>query len=285
MDPTGGPQQQGSARPAGRFQDIGPRVASGVVMAFGALGLVFIGGLPFVLLVTVAGALMCWEWGRIIRGPGFDAALVVHALAAAVATLLAGHGQLMLAALALLVGTIVVPALASRQHLLSAVGVAYVGVPAIALVALRADPAFGFAAVMLVLLVVASVDIAAFVGGRSIGGPRLWPAVSPNKTWAGLISGVGAGVVVGGLLASLVGAPIWRLALVSLLMGAAAQAGDLAESALKRSFGVKDSSQLIPGHGGILDRVDGIVAAATLAGIVGIVANIAVPARALLFGY
>ena len=268
-----------------RFHDLGLRLVSGVVLASVAFGLIWIGGWGFTGLVGVGAVLMSWEWGRIVRGGGIDTACVVHALAVAIAVGLAAFGQSLLAAVVLGIGSVIVMALTfGTQTLLSSLGVLYVGIPAVALIVLRLAPSYGLAGVLLVMLVVWTVDTAAFVGGRSIGGPKLWPSVSPNKTWAGFVSGVGAGTLMGAGLAWWLGAPRLNLALVALVLGIASQAGDLAESALKRAFGVKDSSGLIPGHGGVLDRLDGIVPAATLAGIIGLVANIAEPARALLFG-
>lgn len=275
-----------SAAPSkGRFHDLGLRFVSGVVLASAAFALIYAGGWGFVGLVGLGAVLMSWEWGRIVRGAHIDAACAVHALAVASAVGLSAFEQPLMAAIVLCIGAVIVMALTfGTQTLLSSLGVLYVGVPAVALVVLRSSPSYGLAGVLLVMLVVWTVDTAAFVGGRSIGGPKLWPSVSPNKTWAGFLSGVGAGVMVGAGVAWWLGAPRINLAVVSLILGVASQGGDLAESALKRAFGVKDSSHLIPGHGGILDRVDGLVAAATLAGIIGMVVNIAEPARALLFG-
>lgn len=275
----------GMGSAANRFHDLGLRLVSGIFLAALAFALIWAGGWGFVALVGAGAVLMCWEWGRIVRAASLDVACVVHGLAVAMAVGLAAMGQPVMAAIVLGIGAVIVMALTfGHQTLLSSLGVLYVGIPAVALVVLRTSPSYGLAGVLLVMLVVWTVDTAAFVGGRTIGGPKLWPSVSPNKTWAGFLSGVGAGVVMGTGVAWWLGAPRLNLAVVSLVLGAASQAGDLAESALKRAFGVKDSSNLIPGHGGILDRVDGVVAAATLAGLIGLAVNIAEPARALLFG-
>jgi len=135
-----------------------------------------------------------------------------------------------------------------------------------------------------VLLAVWPTDTAAYVAGRLIGGPKLWPRVSPNKTWAGLIGGVAASAAAGAVFAwALAGKPVPSLVLGALALGFLTQAGDLLESALKRSFGVKTASALIPGHGGFLDRIDGLVVAATGAAIFAMIVNIHAPARALLF--
>jgi phosphatidate cytidylyltransferase len=135
------------------------------------------------------------------------------------------------------------------------------------------------------LIAVAVTDVAAFVAGRTIGGPKLWPEVSPNKTWAGLLGGIAAAAVAGFLFPFLTGtgAAFW-LASLGLAIGLMAQWGDLAESALKRHFGLKDSGDLIPGHGGFMDRMDGIVTASIAAALIGFSIDAFAPARALLYG-
>ena len=160
------------------------------------------------------------------------------------------------------------------------------GLPAIAMIWLRSDHSRGLMAVVFLIVVIVISDTAAFVCGRLLGGPRLWPRVSPNKTWAGLIGALVASSLMGALFWFLVrdAAPL-RLAAVAGGLALVAQAGDLAESALKRRFGAKDSSALIPGHGGVMDRVDGLVAAASVAGLFSMAVNVHWPARALLLGF
>jgi phosphatidate cytidylyltransferase len=140
-------------------------------------------------------------------------------------------------------------------------------------------------AVVFLIVIIIAADTAAFVSGRLLGGPKLWPRVSPNKTWAGLIGAVVASAVVGACFWFFVkgASPLW-LAGMAAVLGFVSQIGDLVESALKRRFGVKDTSHLIPGHGGIMDRVDGLVAAASAAGLIGMAINVHLPARALLLG-
>ena len=267
------------------FYDLGLRTASGITLAAIALSLTYYGNWGFTILVAAAGAAMSWEWGRIVRGSQLDAASVVHVAAVLMAAVLAASGQSLLACTVIAVGTAVVLIFTFSSHvLLSSIGVAYVGLPAVSLILLRDADSHGLASVMFVLLVVWTVDTGAFLGGRSIGGRKLWPSVSPNKTWAGFICGIAGGALIGMAVGLWIGAPVARLGLVALMLGIVAQGGDLAESALKRSFGVKDSSHLIPGHGGALDRLDGVVAAATLAGLIAHAANLAAPARALLYG-
>jgi phosphatidate cytidylyltransferase len=174
-----------------------------------------------------------------------------------------------------------------RNSLLAAVGVLYAGLPSIALIWLRYDDAqlMGLLAVIFLIVIVATADTAAFVSGRLLQGPLLWPRVSPNKTWSGFIGALAASALVGALFWLVVpGSSLVRLAVVGALLAFVAQAGDLAESALKRRFGAKDAGSILPGHGGVMDRVDGLVAAASAVGLAAVAVNMHAPARALLLG-
>ena len=135
---------------------------------------------------------------------------------------------------------------------------------------LRSDPTFGIAAIVLVMLMVWAADTLAYFAGRLIGGPKLAPRISPKKTWAGL-GGAMAGSAFAALCVGLVlGVPaLWMLLIVAALLAVVEQGGDLFKSAMKRYYGVKDSGRLIPGHGGVIDRVDGLVAVATAAALIG----------------
>jgi phosphatidate cytidylyltransferase len=265
--------------------DIWKRVLSALLLAGVAFGLAWAGLLPFAGLVFVVALAMSWEWSRVVRGDGFDLTLVVHAIAVATAVALASFGFVALGVAVLLIGTIIVLALEFGSHpLLSAAGVMYAGLPAVALLWLRSDEPRGFLAILFIVLVVAATDTAAFAAGRLIGGPRLAPRVSPNKTWSGLAGGVAAAAGVAAVFAVVIAAPVAPLAVVGLLMGLLAQAGDLAESALKRAFDVKDASQLLPGHGGFMDRMDGLVSVSVAVAIAALFLNPHAPAHALLSG-
>lgn len=262
------------------------RLASGVGLAIVALGLLWLGVLYFGGLVLLIALVAGWEWGRIVRGDAFDVAHVVHGLATAGATILAALGYAALGIAVITMGAIIVLALEFGQRpILSALGVAYTGLPAISLLWLRGNEPFGVYATLLLVGAAAVTDTAAFASGRVIGGPRLAPRVSPNKTWSGFIGGVACAAMTAAAFAFFMGLDPMRLALLGLVFGLIAQAGDLAESALKRAFDVKDASNLIPGHGGFLDRVDGVIAAATLAGFMALISNPQAPAQALLFGH
>jgi phosphatidate cytidylyltransferase len=158
------------------------------------------------------------------------------------------------------------PAVGANRHALRLAGVAYIAIAALALIWLRGDAVAGRANVFFVLMVVWASDVGAYLAGRLIGGKRLAPRISPGKTWSGSAGGLLAAVLVGAVARAAPGAVA-----VGVLLGLIAQAGDLLESAVKRWAGVKDSGALIPGHGGLLDRLDGVLAAAPAAALLALV--------------
>lgn len=263
--------------------DLKSRIGAGVVLALVSGGLAWVGVLPFAALVLAIALLMAWEWSRVVREGRFDATLLVHALAAIMAVGLSAAGLAALGLAAVLAGAMIVLALEfGKSALLSSAGVFYTGLPAVSLIWLRGDEPWGAWAVLFVLAVVAATDTLAYFTGRALGGPKLMPRVSPNKTWSGFAGGLTAAAVAGALFQFAGAGPAWCLALTGVALGFIAQAGDLAESALKRAFGVKDVSQLIPGHGGFMDRADGIVTAAIAAGLLALYLDPSQPAAALL---
>jgi len=262
------------------------RLISGAVLATVAFLLTYAGPLPFALLILVCALVISWEWGRLVRGATFDLGFFLHAIGVTAAIVLAAAGYAALALAVLVITAItLIPLYIGRGARLSGLGVFYVGLPAVALLWLRSNEPFGFTAVLFVFAVVWSSDTAAYAAGRSIGGPKLWPRVSPNKTWAGLAGALTAGAAAAAIFAVLEPevAPL-RLILLGVALALVAQAGDLAESALKRLFNLKDASDLIPGHGGFMDRMDSIVAAAVAAALLALAIDPHAPARALLFG-
>ncbi len=279
-----GAASTGPARGGKIGKDLMPRVISAVIMAAVALAITFAGVLPFAGMITAIALVVAWEWGRIVRGRDMDAILVAHVVAGLVAGALVTMELVGLALLAVLIGAILVGLMAMGRHpWMSAAGVAFTGLPVVALIWLRGDMYFGLLGVLFVMAIVVVTDVAAYFSGRLIGGARLWPSVSPNKTWAGLIGAVAASGVAGALYASLVaGANPAKLAALGAALALVAQAGDLAESALKRRFGAKDASNIIPGHGGFMDRIDGLVTAAVAAALFGAFLNVQEPARAML---
>jgi phosphatidate cytidylyltransferase len=245
------------------------RVAVALVLAPAAIASAYAGGWLWTALVTLAAIGLYVEWLMIV-GAGREAKVVasgIVALALSVVCLAAGRIDASLLASALGLG--VVAWLSKARRHWNAAGFLYATAAAIASVMVRLDQTCGFVALMLILLVVWVTDIGGYFAGRGIGGPRLWPRVSPKKTWAGAIGGFGSSLIIGaGFAAFGLGRTAPLLALGAVL-SIASQLGDLFESAVKRRFGVKDSSHLIPGHGGLMDRLDGFVAAVVLAAILG----------------
>ena len=280
----GGSLQTGLAGRLG--SDFRMRLAAGLGMGAVALAFTLAGVMPFAVLVVLVALVVSWEWGRLVHGKEASAVVAVQIVTALLAGALAVFGLVGLALLTLPIGGILAALLSlGRNSVFSALGVFYAGLPTVALIWLRSDVSFGLLAVIFLVLVVVTADSAGFVAGRLFGRAKLWPAVSPNKTWAGLLGAVAASAVVGSLFwLAIPDASAVRLAATGGVLALIAQAGDLAESALKRRFGAKDSGTLIPGHGGAMDRVDGLVAAAAAVGIAAIVIDVHSPARALLFG-
>lgn len=266
--------------------DLRTRAASAVVLAVLALGANFAGAVPFAVLVSLLVLVVSWEWGRVVGGAGTGVLFAVHAASAAIAAALAASGMAALSLAALGIGAIlVVPLRFGAGARLSALGVLYVGLPAVALIWLRGSTPEGALAILFVFLVVWTYDSAAFAAGTLIGGPKLWPSVSPKKTWAGLAGGIAASAAMGVFFSKfLLGSPPGWLAVCGVAFGVVAQGGDLLESALKRACGVKDTSRLIPGHGGFMDRLDSTMTVAVAAGLVALALDPRAPARVLLFG-
>ena len=271
---------------AGLSANLKMRIVSGAVLAAIAFTLTWAGTWAFALLVTVIALVVSWEWGRIVRGKSADLAFYVHAAGLLLAICLAAAGYAALGVAVLATAAIIlIPLVFGRGARLSALGVFYSGVPSVALIWLRSSESYGLAAVLFIFAIVWSSDIAAYAFGRLIGGAKLWPSISPNKTWAGLLGALGAGSAAGGISSLFIAdASLVRLAIVGLALSLVAQGGDLAESALKRLFGIKDASDLIPGHGGFMDRMDSIVAVATASALLALIIGPNAPARAFLIG-
>ena len=172
----------------------------------------------------------------------------------------------------------------SRHYVWAFSGALYALLLFVAPVVLRTDPGYGIAAILFLFAIVWTTDIAGYFAGRAIGGPKLVPSISPKKTWSGAVAGLLGSVVIVALGARYVSElRIVPLIGVTVLLSIFSQAGDLGESALKRRFNVKDSSQIIPGHGGVMDRLDGFWAAAVCAATIGLLrGGFAEPARGLL---
>ncbi|NLH79914.1 MAG: phosphatidate cytidylyltransferase [Phyllobacteriaceae bacterium] len=256
------------------------RIASAVVLAPIVLALTVVGGRSFMALAVAAGVVMASEWATIVLGRSWGPirlaglALVGVAVALGAGLVPLGTAVETVAAVVALAGAV---ALAWREAkragpdealAWAVVGPVYATLPSLALAAVRGAPQ-GLWLVLFLFAVVWATDIAAFFTGRALGGPKLWPAVSPKKTWSGALGGLAAAALAGTVVAWFAGAPrLGPVLVVGAILSIASQAGDLFESSLKRHFGVKDSGRIIPGHGGLLDRVDGLVAAATAAAVI-----------------
>lgn len=256
-----------------RAQDIGLRAASAIVLAPAAVLAIWAGGYWFLGLMLAACVLLSIEWAMMSAAPAWRLMAGAVGLGLFAAVISAHVGQLSLA-LVMLVFCAASAGLFARSRgqeaLDAAYGVLYLGWPAVLLIWLRgadtdAGPHVGLYWTVFAFAVAWASDIMAYLAGSTIGGPKLWPRFSPNKTWSGFIGGLAAGTVAGALMGVYLdmGIGLWG-GLLGLAAAIATMAGDLWESALKRRYGVKDAGNLIPGHGGLLDRVDGLMFAAVV---------------------
>lgn len=255
--------------------DLGLRAVAGVIMAVLATVVIMLGGWYFAAVLMIMLVLMAREWATltmhdsqqryavlgVVLLPLLVMALVQFAVLAAPSiglTLLSGA----VGALLLLLSAFLIRRVGDwPERLWAIVGIVYLGVPAVAFLALR-DLEQGMELIFWLVLVVVATDVMAYLTGRTLGGPKLAPKISPAKTWAGLIGGVLGAALVGAAAAGLVDWGRLQCGVFAALLALVAQSGDLFESSIKRRAGVKDSGHLIPGHGGLLDRLDGYLFAA-----------------------
>jgi len=246
------------------------RVLAAIVLAPIAIAIAWYGGWLWALLVVLATIGLYLEWLVIVGLARELRASVPGVAALAVAGICLIAARLDAALIVLGVGLVAVAVLSPARRNWSATGFFYAAAAEVASVLVRHDPVNGFAALFFVLLVVWAADIGGYFAGRGIGGPKLWPSVSPKKTWAGAVGGFAASLAVAAGFAAFDLGKAGPLLMLSGALSVVSQLGDLFESAVKRRFGVKDSSHIIPGHGGLMDRLDGFVAAVVVAALFGL---------------
>jgi phosphatidate cytidylyltransferase len=286
------------ARPmpvGGRGSDLALRVGSALVLAPLAVGVAYLGGWIFALFWGAAAVIVMWEWTTLVAGRHRRSVTMTGIVAVALAVALAASSvgaiehlhdlRFAAAAIVLAMGMLACAAIATRERAIwVAAGVPYAGAMGLAPIVLRSEAEHGFVALIFLFAVVWATDIAAYFVGRAVGGPKLARQLSPNKTWSGSIGGLAGAVLAAVLVIKISGVgSILAATLIAIALSIAVQIGDLAESALKRRFGVKDAGTLIPGHGGLMDRLDGFVAAAVLACLIGLAhGGMHAPARGFL---
>lgn len=256
------------------------RIASAAVLGPLVLVLAYIGGWLFFLLCAAAAAGILWEWTKLVAD-GADARILIPGFAAlSFALVLTGIDEPGAAAGMIFIGAALAAGMmaawprrfpARNPLVWGACGIVYAGIAFLGPALLRRDAAWGFAGVAFVAVTVWATDIFAYAVGRTCGGPLLWPRISPNKTWSGAVGGAVGGVAAGTSVAYASGVDkLVAVGVVALLLSVLTQAGDLFESAVKRRFGAKDAGSLIPGHGGLMDRLDGFLVAALVALLIGL---------------
>lgn len=258
------------ATPAG-MGELPKRIISGLVMALVAITATILGGWPFIIIWAFAALCVAYEWQTIVHG---SAAIAPKALA--MLAVLSGMAAVVAGPIALLVLSLLLAFAAGAiapadRRMVAATGVVYAAGLAAAVLLCRGSGFDGAVVIFWLFAVVWGTDTFAYFTGRSLGGPKLWPRVSPKKTWSGAIGGLAGGVLLGCLVLNVLGAGVGSLQLLlSVAFSVLTQAGDLFESALKRRFDVKDAGHLIPGHGGFMDRLDGFIFAIIFAAIIGV---------------
>lgn len=245
------------------------RVVAALVLAPLTIAIAWLGGWIWTCVVIAAAALLYFEWLMIVGVSNNRLAVAAGLAALALSGICLMLRRTDIAFAVVGVGVLLAAVIAQGKRGWVASGLVYAAAALIATILVRRDADFGFIGLMFVLLVVWVTDIGGYFAGRGIGGPKLWPRVSPKKTWAGAIGGLVLGLVIAVSFALLGFGKMGPLLLLGAVLSVVSQLGDLFESAVKRQFDVKDSSHIIPGHGGLLDRLDGFVAAIVVAALIG----------------
>ena len=247
------------------------RVVSAFVLALAALATAWIGGLPFLLVWTAAAVAVWWEWTGITKAEPRPLVAGVGAAAILCMAVALALDAAAIAFVCAVIGAGVAMASVQTSRTWAGAGVIYAAATLIAAVMLRGDPALGLVAILWLFAVVWAQDTGAYFAGRLIGGPKLAPSISPSKTWSGAAGGTIAGVAAGTMVVLLAAVELRAMHFaIAFVIVVAAMLGDLLESWIKRRFGAKDSGTLIPGHGGVMDRLDGFIIAAAVALAIGL---------------
>jgi phosphatidate cytidylyltransferase len=273
-----------------RLNNLGLRIVSGAILGGIVLTVTYYGGLIFHLMIAFFAGALLYEWLE-MAGERVEqrSRMVLWLLLAAALLPMILHMQAVVvvpvAVAAILAGVLYEKVRAGGQGIMVSGGLVYALLAAVSVDQLREGAAAGLAAIVFLFTVVWTTDSLAYVFGRLIGGRKLAPSISPGKTWSGALGGALAAVIIGGAVGRLMGIEAgFALAVAALVLSAVSQMGDLFESAIKRRFGVKDSGRLIPGHGGVMDRVDGLVAAALALYLIGLLTGgLHEPSRGLFF--
>lgn len=260
------------------------RVVSAAVLAPLAIAAAWFGDWPFTMFWGLAAIAVWWEWIGLVEPSGRNVLLATGVCALVLQGILFETGNLSIAIMIVALGVLAGIVTAGKQAPVVAGGVVYASALLLATAIVRADPKYGFAAIVFLYAIVWGTDIGGYFAGRAFGGPKLAPAISPKKTWSGAIGGTVVAIAAAIAIAEIfsIRNPV-MIGIVALVLSAASQCGDLFESWLKRRFDVKDASGLIPGHGGVMDRLDGFIFAVVAAAVIGVVrGGVEAPATGLL---
>ena len=282
VDPVSNSGKAGTSLSA---SNLALRILSAVILAPLAFLAAYLGGVPFAIFWTVAALAVLWEWITMVAGPSYRLMFSACGGAIAVAGFVAWLGRPIAALLMVGLGALAAAIFAPRERRLwVTAGIGYAGALLLAAMFLRADDVLGFAGILMLFAIVWTTDILGYFAGRAFGGPKVWPAISPKKTWSGAIAGALGAMIVAIAVSGLFGSfNKLAIVIVALLLSVLAQLGDFFESWVKRQFGAKNSSNFIPGHGGVMDRLDGFWAAALAGCLIGLLrGGFDAPARGLL---